>query len=778
MKIEGNQYYTIDVLPLRDMVMFPHMVMPIIVGREQSITAVEKAMEGNRLIFLVAQKEASAEAVKSKDLFRMGTVGHILQVIKLPNNLIKVLTEGLNRARVKRYSNNRGMMKAYAWTFDESAVDDDHTEAGKRQLKALFSQYCKANDNVPDEVLFTAMQIENAAWLTDYISAYVEIALMQKQNLLKNVNLKRRIDQLIELLNKENHVLALKNELDVKVRDQMVKSQRNYYLQEQLRVIRDELGEENENEGDIAYLRKKIDEAKVPPHVAEKVDEELERLKKIPTLSPEYNVIRTYVDWIAALPWTTHTDDQDNIRQARSILESDHYGLVKPKERILEYISVLQRVDRMQGPILCLAGPPGVGKTSLGQSIARALGRKFTRISLGGVHDEAEIRGHRRTYIGSMPGKIIQGLKRAGSVNPVFLLDEVDKLGNDFRGDPASALLEVLDPEQNKTFIDHYLEVDYDLSNVLFLVTANNPNQIPAPLLDRSEIIELPGYMDFEKVEIFKRHLMPKQLSRHGLHVDEVFIEDSAVMDTIRHYTMEAGVRNLERELGKILRKAVVQLNGNAKAKSIAVKRQNLPEFLGEPRFMTQRLVSEGEIGVANGLAWTPYGGSLLRVEVNLLPGKEQLTLTGKLGDVMQESAKIALAYIRARQETFQMDTDIFKDREIHVHLPEGAIAKDGPSAGITLTTAIISLLKKQKFPDDLAMTGEITLRGRILAVGGLQEKLLAARRYGFKRIIVPAENKSDIKELNKALYDGMELIYVKQYEEVYRLIFDKKKSA
>ena len=579
-------------------------------------------------------------------------------------------------------------------------------------------------------------------------------------------------------MNKENQVLSLKSELDVKVRSQMMKSQRNFFLQEQLRVIHEELGDDEDANSEIVFLKKKLTKAGLPNSVFEKAEEELTRLNRIPPLSPEYNVIRTYLEWLASLPWTAKTQDELRVKKAKKVLDADHFGLEKPKKRILEYIGVLQRVKQLQGPILCLAGPPGVGKTSLGKSIAHALGRKFVRISLGGVHDEAEIRGHRRTYIGSMPGKIIQGLKKAGTVNPVFLLDEVDKLGQDYHGDPASALLEVLDPEQNNTFIDHYLEVEYDLSSVLFIVTANNPGGIPEALMDRMEIIDLPGYIDDEKVEIAKRHLIPKQFLINGLQEQELTLTDDALNDIIINYTLEAGVRSLEREIGKVCRQAVIALSSSSRSKPLTVSKKNIKKYLGEAKFPLSKMHTKGETGTAFGLAWTAYGGDILRVEVNLLQGKDKLTLTGKLGEVMQESAVIALAYIRSKSKRFEIDPDFINKYEIHIHLPEGAVPKDGPSAGVTLTTAVLSALKKEKFPDSLAMTGEITLRGKVLPVGGLNEKLLAAKRYGVKNIILPTENKSDIKELNKKLIEGLSLKFVSSYEQIYDQLFGKKKSA
>jgi len=613
--------------------------------------------------------------------------------------------------------------------------------------------------------------------ITDFIATYVDVPLPKKQDILKKWRIVERTDYLLALLNKENSVLNIKSSLDVKVREQMVRSQRNFFLHEQLRAIHEELGSEEDQDGEISFLKKKLEQAGLPEEVKKKSMEEFGRLNRIPPMSPEYNVIRSYLEWLAALPWINRTDDELDIQAAKQILDQDHYGLEKPKKRILEYIAVLQRVKQLHGPILCLTGPPGVGKTSLGKSIARALGRKFVRISLGGVRDEAEIRGHRRTYIGSMPGKIIQGLKKAETVNPVFLLDEVDKLGHDYHGDPSSALLEVLDPEQNRTFIDHYLEVEYDLSNVLFIVTANNPNEIPDALIDRMEIIELPGYIDMDKIEIAKQHLIGKQKTANGLKEEELVLTDETLSEIIINYTLEAGVRSLEREISKICREVVIELTTSNRKKTVTVTKKNLKKYLGEPKYPLSKLRSQGEVGVVNGLAWTSYGGDLLRVEVNLLPGKDKLTLTGKLGEVMQESAMIALAYIRSQSRKFHIPSDFVNRYEIHIHLPEGAVPKDGPSAGITLTTAMLSALKKEHFPDELAMTGEITLRGKVLPVGGLNEKLLAAKRYGVKRIILPDENKSDIKEMNKNLLAGLELKFVKDYLQVYEIIFGKKKS-
>ena len=777
-EIDLSQESQFNVLPLKDLVFFPHMVVPLIVGRPQSITAIELAMEEEKIIFLATQKEAGKDKIVPRDLYRFGVVGRIVQLVKLPNGLIKILVEGIIRGKVLRYSNLKSHIAAKVRILYDAVEMNDSLEAKKRHLLALFKDYIKLNDDVPEEILFSLNQLDDPEKISDFISAYLDVPITKKYEILKRWHILERADFLLSILNKENQVLSLKSELDIKVRGQMMKSQRNFFLQEQLRVIHEELGEDEGGSGEIAFLKKKLAKAGLPGEVSEKSLEELSRLNRIPPLSPEYNVIRTYLEWLASLPWKAKTKDELNIKKAKKVLDADHFGLEKPKKRILEYIGVLQRVKQLHGPILCLAGPPGVGKTSLGKSIARALGREFVRISLGGVHDEAEIRGHRRTYIGSMPGKIIQGLKKAGTVNPVFLLDEVDKLGQDYHGDPASALLEVLDPEQNSSFVDHYLEVEYDLSNVLFIVTANNPGGIPEALIDRMEIIDLPGYIDDEKIEIARRHLIPKQYLANGLKERELTLSDDALNDIIVNYTLEAGVRSLEREIGKICRQAVITLSSSPRSGAITVSKKNIKKYLGEAKFPLSRMHTKGDVGIAFGLAWTAYGGDMLRVEVNLLQGKDKLTLTGKLGEVMQESAVIALAYIRSKSRRFQIDPDFVNKYEVHIHLPEGAVPKDGPSAGVTLTTAVLSALKKEKFPDSLAMTGEITLRGKVLPVGGLNEKLLAAKRYGVKNIILPQENKSDIKELNKKLLEGLELKFVNHYEQIYDYLFAKKKSA
>ncbi len=768
----------LNVLPLKDLIYFPYMVAPIIVGREDSITAIETALLQEDPIILVSQKDALKEDIKASDLYRVGVKGRILQLIKLPNGLIKALIEGVSRVKVIRYSKGQKYLTAKIEELQDEIKMNDHLEAKRRQLLSLFKSYIKMNENIPEEILFTLEHLDDIDKLSDFIAAYLDVDVKIKQSILQEWRIERRINRILSILKKENRVLSLKGELDVKVRDKMLQSQRQMYLQEQLRIIQEELGEEDQFSDEISSLKKKINTAKMSQEANDKAFEELERLKKIPPMSPEFNVIRTYLDWLTGVPWSKRTNDEKDIKKAARILDEDHYGLVKPKKRILEYIAVLQRVQKMQGPILCLVGPPGVGKTSLGKSIARVMGRKFIRMSLGGVNDEAEIRGHRRTYVGSLPGKIVQGMKKAGTVNPLFLLDEIDKLGNDYRGDPASALLEALDPEQNSTFMDHFLEVEYDLSGVMFILTANNIYDIPDPLRDRMEIIELPGYLDYEKEKIARSYLIPKQISVNGLEEDEIDINETAINEIILNYTLEAGVRSLEREISKICRQAIMEISTSSRKKRVHVNKKDVKKYLGEPKYPLSKFGNGKEVGVATGLAWTSFGGDILRVEINLLPGKDKITLTGKLGEVMQESAMIAIAYVRSKYKKYHINRDFNYKHEIHIHLPEGAVPKDGPSAGVTLTTALISALLKIKYPGKIAMTGEITLRGRILPVGGLNEKLLAAKRYGMKTVMVPDGNRADIRELDKELIDGLEIIFIKDYSQIYDIIFGKKKSA
>jgi len=759
------------VLPLKDLVVFPNMVVPLIVGRKSSLTAIESALTAEKPLFLVVQKNALKEDVKARDLYRVGVVARILKLIRLPNGLVKILIEGIYEAKVKRFKAGSDSLKATISLIKFSEISSDEEQAQKRQLVSLFKDYIKLNESIPDDILFNFNQISDLHRLLDFVGTYLEIPVTEKQKMLEETSLAKRLIFLLKTLKKENHILSLKSNLENKVRGQMMKSQRHFYLQEQLRVIKDELGDEDPVGADAAKLKKAIEVSEMPPAALEKAMEELQRYKRVPSLSPESGVIRTYLEWLAAVPWSKASTDNSDIKNVRQILDADHCGLEKPKQRIVEYIATLNRLKKNKGSILCLIGPPGVGKTSLGRSVARALNREYVRISLGGIHDEAEIRGHRRTYIGALPGKIIQSMKKAGTVNPVFLLDEIDKLGVDFRGDPAAALLEALDPEQNGQFVDNYLETEYDLSNVLFLLTANTSMDIPEALLDRLEVIEMPGYHDMEKLKIARDHLLPKALKAHGLDEHELKISDDVLKKIITEYTAEAGVRCLEKEINKICRKVVVRLaEAPQTAQSFNIK--NIAEFLGVRKYSISTLISNGEVGVALGLAWTAYGGDVLPIEVNLLPGKDKVTMTGKLGEVMQESIQVAISFIRSRASKYGINANFVQKNEIHFHLPEGAVPKEGPSAGITLTTALLSALKKQKFPKNLAMTGEITLRGKVLEIGGLNEKLLAAKRTGIKKVILPAANKKDIVEIDDLVYKGIELVYVEHFDGVYREIF------
>lgn len=760
------------VLPLKDLVIFPSMVVPLIVGRKASIEAIETAMEKEKLLFLVAQKDALKDDVSPSDLYRFGVIGRILQLVRLPNGLVKILVEGVVGGKVKRYLANKSFMKATLNILEPTYDNKDEDEAKKRQLVSLFKEYIKLNQDIPEEILFSFNQLTEMSKITDFISTYLDISIGEKQNILQKLAVNDRVNTLLKLIKKENGILAIKSTLDDQVRDQMVKSQRNYYLQEQLKVIREELGEDDPLNNEAKDLKLRIEKAKLPKSVLQKAMEEYVRFERIPAMSPESGVVRTYLEWLTDVPWFRETSDEYDIAKLQRILDHDHFGLKKPKERIVEYIATLKRVKKIKGSILCLIGPPGVGKTSLGKSIARAINREYVRISLGGISDEAEIRGHRRTYIGALPGKIIQAMKRVGTVNPVFLLDEIDKLGSDFRGDPASALLEVLDPEQNRHFTDHYLEVEYDLSKVLFILTANSRSDIPFALYDRLETIELPGYHDEEKIQIAQNFILKKALKDHGLTTKELTISEPAIRKIISGYTAEAGVRNLEREINKICRKIVVELSKDSKLKSAFVSKKELHKYLGEAYYTLNPIISHGEKGVALGLAWTSYGGDVLPIEVNLLPGKEKITLTGNLGDVMQESAQIAINFLRSKAKKYKINSDFYSKHEIHIHLPEGAVPKEGPSAGITLTTAILSALTNNSFPKNLAMTGEITLRGKVLEIGGLNEKLLAARRVGIKKVILPEDNRKNLSEIDKELYKGIELVFVRNYDEIFKIIF------
>ena len=757
---------TLPVLPIRDMVVFPNAVIPLLVGRERSLAAVEEARDGHSLIMVITQKDSDQEAIQAADIHRVGTICQILQILDFPNGHSKVVVEGLVRGRIKRFLRNPAFFNARVEVREDPPMDEDG-EGLIQQLMFYFQEYISYSPELPEEMVEYLQQQSDVRRMMDFVAVNVQLDTDSKQRILQEDDPRHRLALLLDSLRELIGHQRVRQDIDQRVQESLLKNQRNYYLQEKLKVINRELGEEEESSPEIYKLEEDILSANMPDHALDKATEELGKLKKIPAFSPEYTVIRNYLDWMIQVPWQHRTADTLDIARAQKILDDDHFGLEKPKERILEHLAVLKRVRKMKGPILCLVGPPGVGKTSLGRSVARALGREFVRISLGGVRDEAEIRGHRRTYIGSMPGKIVQSMKKAGSVNPVFLLDEVDKMSMDYRGDPSAALLEVLDPEQNRTFNDHYLDVDYNLSEVFFITTANVRGNIPLPLQDRMEIIELPGYLEHEKINIARLHLIPKQLTEHGLGTAELVLEEGAILRIIREYTREAGVRNLERQIATLSRKVVRRLAERRNGGSITVTADNLSDFLGKPEFLNRRARLEPAIGIATGLAWTAYGGELLKIEVNLLPGKGKLTLTGKLGDVMQESAQAALSYIRSIAGELGIDRKVFEEHDIHVHVPEGAVPKDGPSAGVSLASAIISALTATPMRNDIAMTGEITLRGSVLAVGGINEKLLAAQRNGIAEVIVPEENAKEVADLPQPLREGLTIHLVSDYEQV-----------
>lgn len=763
----------LPILPLKDVIIFPYMLFPLLVGRESSLKAVEESMIYNKLIFLTAQKNMKKEVPQKEDLYRFGVVARVVQAMKLPNGLIKVLVEGLVRAKVTRFLAVDDHLQARIQVLDESDETSAAVEAKMRRVHRLFKEYVRLNRNIPDEILLSLDQVESPQQFADIVSSHIQKSLKKKQRLLECVQVEKQLQELLNILESELEILEIEKDIDEKVRGRIQKSQRNIYLQEQMRVIQDELGDDGELNGEMAFLMDKIRRAQMPKEVEERAFEELEKFRITPPFSPEATVIRNYLDWLIAVPWHRKTRDTIDIEKARKILDEDHYGLEKPKERILEHLAVLKLAKKMKGPILCFVGPPGVGKTSLGKSVARAMGRRFVRVSLGGVRDEAEIRGHRRTYIGALPGKILQSMKRAGTLNPVFLLDEVDKMSMDFRGDPSAALLEVLDPEQNHTFNDHYLEVDYDLSQVLFITTANLQNQIPEPLQDRMEIISLPGYLEHEKVEIARGFLIPKLFKEHGVKRSQLKFEDEAILQIIRTYTREAGVRNLERELAAICRKVARKIVENGKISRVTVTADSLQRYLGVARYPERPLKPEELLGAATGLAWTRYGGDVLQIEVSLMKGKGNLTLTGKLGDVMKESARAALAYARTNAEALKIKKpEFWKTLDIHVHIPEGAIPKDGPSAGIAIAVALISALSERKVKKHLAMTGEITLRGNVLAVGGLNEKLMAARRFGITHVIIPRENERELEDIHQQVKEGLLIVPVKHMDEVLKEAF------
>jgi ATP-dependent Lon protease len=772
------------ILPLRDVVVFPYMIFPVLVGRESSLKAANSAAQKEKYIFLLAQKNATVDEPGKDDIYTDGTVAKIIQILKLPNGLMKILVDGVSQASIKKFINNEDYLEAeleFRQVIDDSEPEFD---AVMRHSSALFIEYVKNNRNIPSETIIAFENIKEPMKRFFYIAANLTVNVEIKQSLLKIYSLKKQYFELINILANELDVLKIEKELDVKVQNNIQKTQKKFFIQEQIRVLQNELGDEDEMNPEFLKLRESIEKAKMPKEVEEKAIEEFDKLKKTPPMSPESTVIRNYLDWLIQLPWISRTEDNLSIAHVKKILDEDHFGLEKPKERILEHIAVLNLVKEMKGQILCFVGPPGVGKTSLGKSIARALGRKFVRISLGGVRDEAEIRGHRRTYIGSMPGKIIQSMKRSGVVNPVILLDEIDKMSMDFRGDPSAALLEVLDPEQNHTFNDHYLDTDYDLSHVLFITTANVRFQIPLPLQDRMEIIELPGYLENDKIEIAKRHIMPKQIKEHGLEKYNIEFKNGSIEKVIESYTRESGVRNLEREIASILRKTAKEIVSRKPEKiksesgKFIIDEALIEKFLGVPKYKNRYARKENRIGSVMGLAWTSVGGELLPVDCTIMKGTERLTLTGQMGDVMKESAHAALSFIRSNAKKLKLKDSFYTKKEIHIHLPEGAIPKDGPSAGITMAMAIYSAISGTAASSDIAMTGEITLRGKVLAIGGLNEKLLAAQRSGIKTVLIPKENEKDLTEIPDMVKNGLKIIPIDIISDAIPYVFPNKKKT
>ena len=765
---EENKSKQLPLLPLRDVVMFPYMVAPLFVGRERSIKALEEAMKGSKEIFLSAQMEAKVNDPKEGDIFKVGTVGTIVQMLRLPDGTVKVLVEGKGRAKIMDFVPDNRFFVVKVEDLDDDEVSGVETDALMRSVVKAFEGYMKLNKKIPTEVLATVTSIEEAGRLSDTIVSHLNLKLQDKQAILEVLDPLKRLEKLYEKMQEEVEILQIEKRIGKRVKKQMEKAQREYYLTEQMKAIQKELGEKDDLKTEIQEFEEKLKTKGLPEDVEKRVEKELKKLKMMSSMSAEATVVRNYIDWLMELPWTKEfTEDRLDIQEAAKILDEDHFGLEKPKERILEYLAVRVLTEKLKGPILCFVGPPGVGKTSLAKSIARAMGRKFVRISLGGVRDEAEIRGHRRTYIGALPGKIIQGLRKAGTNNPVFLLDEIDKLGMDFRGDPASALLEALDPEQNTNFNDHYIEADYDLSNVMFITTANVLHTIPWALQDRMEIIRVPGYTEDEKLQISKNFLLERQLEAHGLTSENIEINDPGIMEVIRKFTKESGVRTLERELASLCRKVAREVVEKGKEHKVKITAKNVQKYLGIPKFKFGEIDEKDSIGAATGLAWTEVGGELLTIEVSIVPGKGNFTVTGKLGEVMQESAQAAMSYVRSRAEQLGLERLFYQKVDTHIHVPEGATPKDGPSAGIAIATAIVSAFLKKPIRKDIAMTGEITLRGRVLPIGGLKEKTLAAHRGRVKHVLIPKENEKDLKDIPDKIKKDVDIKLVSHMDEV-----------
>jgi ATP-dependent Lon protease len=766
LKQEEPQY---PLLPLRDVVVFPGMVVPLFVGRDKSIKALEHAMAHEKEIFLSAQRDAKVDNPTAEDIYVFGALGTVLQLLRLPDGTVKALIEGKDRAKIKSFLENREFFMVEVESVQSETDVTSETRALVRTITGSFEEYAKLNEKIGKELVSTVSSIEDPARLADTIAAHIPVKVSDKQELLETEDLNRRMEILFEKLRNEINILKLEKRLKSRVKKQMEKTQKDYYLNEQMRAIQKEMGTKDDFKAELEELEKRIKRKRLSKEAHGRIWQEFKKLKLMSPMSAEATVVRNYIDWILALPWYDRTKDKLDIKEAEDILEEDHYGLLKPKERILEYLAVQTLTKKIKGPILCLVGPPGVGKTSLAKSVARATGRNFVRLSLGGVRDEAEIRGHRRTYIGALPGKIIQYLKKAKSNNPVFCLDEVDKMSTDFRGDPSAALLEVLDPEQNFSFNDHYLDLDYDLSEILFITTANTLYNIPLPLQDRMEIIRLPGYTELEKLNIAKQFLIKKQIETNGLTLENISLSDQAILNIIRHYTKEAGVRNLEREIGSICRKVAKEVVRMGEDTKITVTAKSIHKYLGVLRFRFGKTEEEDLIGVTTGLAWTDVGGELLQTETTVMPGKGSLVLTGKLGEVMQESAQAALSYVRSRGRQLGLPDNFYEKIDIHIHVPEGAIPKDGPSAGIALATSIVSALTRNRVRRDVAMTGEITLRGRVLPIGGLKEKILAAHRGEVQKVLIPSDNKKDIEEIPKKILKKVELVLVNHMDEVLK---------